>query len=235
MADTHPIIFISGANRGIGYELARQMSTQSYQVIAGYRQQSQSGNLLNEAQNKENLIPFQVDITSADALQTLYQTIADQFGHLDILVNNAGVNFKRNVHLNALDWSDMVDHFNTNIGGAFLTTKTLHPLIKAGHHKKIINISSRLGSIALSDEGSVPYRMSKSGLNALTKQQAIAYQAEEITVISLSPGWVRTDMGGDSAPLSVQESATKIIERLDRISLSESGQFIDLDGQTIPY
>ena len=82
---------------------------------------------------------------------------------------------------------------------------------------------------------SIPYSMSKTGLNMLTKQQAVEYEADGVTAISLSPGWVRTDMGGSSALLSVQESATRILQVIETISCSRSGQFIHIDGETLPY
>lgn len=228
-------VFISGANRGIGNELARQLSQQSYKVIAGYREESRAGVLLGQAQENKNLLPFKVNVTSESDLQELYHFLSQQFGYLDILLNNAAINLNRSLDMNELAWSDMAQHVEVNVGGAFLTAQQLYPLLKAGQGKKIINISSRLGSIELGGRGSIPYSLSKAALNMLTKQQAAAYRADGITVISLSPGWVKTDMGGSSAPLTVQESARQILQRLDELTLSRSGEFINVDGERIPY
>lgn len=228
-------VFISGANRGIGNELARQLSQQAYKVIAGYRDESRSESLFTWAQENTNLLPFRVHVTSEDDLQALYQFIAGQFGRLDVLINNAAANLNRSLNLNDLTWSDMTHHLDVNVGGAFLTTKHLYPLLKAGQGKKIINISSRLGSIATNSGGSIPYSLSKAALNMLTKQQANAYRADGIAVISLSPGWVQTDMGGTSAPLTVQESVRQIEQRIAEMSLARSGEFMNYDGERIPY
>lgn len=228
-------VFISGANRGIGNELARQLSQQAYKVIAGYRDESRSESLFTWAQENTNLFPFRVHVTSEDDLQALYQFIAGQFGRLDVLINNAAANLNRSLNLNDLTWSDMTHHLDVNVGGVFLTTKHLYPLLKAGQGKKIINISSRLGSIATNSGGSIPYSLSKAALNMLTKQQANAYRADGIAVISLSPGWVQTDMGGTSAPLTVQESVRQIEQRIAEMSLARSGEFMNYDGERIPY
>ncbi len=229
-------VFISGANRGIGKGLALQLSNRACQVIAGYRTESRSTDLLAEAQKRDNLFPFKVDVTSESDLKELYTFIANQFGYLDILINNAGINLTRSRKINELEWSDIAHHFKVNVGGAFLATKYLYPFIKAGQSKKIVNISSKLASIELSSGGgTTPYNVSKASLNMLTKQQAIEYRIDGITAISLSPGWVRTDMGGGAAPLSVQESATRILKVIDTLSLSRTGQFMDVDGELLPY
>ncbi len=235
MRNQLPIVFISGANRGIGNELALQLAHQACTVIAGYRDESRSELLLTQAQENSNLWPFRVQVTSENDLQALNQFIAGQFGQLDVLINNAAANLNRSLLLNDLTWSDMIHHLDVNVGGAFLTTKNLYPLLKAGQGKKIVNISSRLGSIASHSGGSLPYSLSKAALNMLTKQQANAYRADGIMVISLSPGWVQTDMGGAAAPLTVQESVCQIRQRLAEMSLAQSGAFMNYDGERIPY
>ncbi|MEM7028694.1 MAG: SDR family oxidoreductase [Chloroflexota bacterium] len=227
--------FVSGANRGIGYELVQQLANQSYLVIAGYRNEAKAQTLLHQANSHSQILPFKVDTTVEDDLQTLHNFTATQFGSLDLLINNAGINLKREADLNELAWPDLTHHLDVNVGGPFLTTKYMYPLIKKGIGKKVVNISSRLGSIDLSGGGSIPYRLSKTSLNMLTRQQAIAYQADGITVVSISPGWVQTDMGGNSAPLRVQDSVGQILQQIDKLALAQSGQFIDLDGSSIPY
>lgn len=227
-------VFISGANRGIGNELALQLSRQ-YTVIAGYRDESRSESLLTQAQGNAKLVPFQVHVTSESELKALHDFIAGRFGQLDVLINNAAANLNRSSSMNALAWADMTHHLDVNVGGPFLTAKHLYPLLKAGQGKKIVNISSRLGSIASNSGGSIPYSLSKAALNMLTKQQANAYRADGIAVISLSPGWVQTDMGGRSAPLTVQESVRQIVQRITEMSLAQSGAFLNVDGERIPY
>jgi NAD(P)-dependent dehydrogenase (short-subunit alcohol dehydrogenase family) len=228
-------VFISGANRGIGYELSLQLSRQSYQVIAGYRDSGRSEQLHKMSGKIDNLIPFKVDVILEENLKKLAGFISDQFGYLDVLVNNAGINIKRIRAMNVLNWSDLSNHINVNVGGVFLTTKYLYPLLQKGKAKKIINISSKLGSIKPNSGGSIPYCLSKASLNMLTKQQANEYRSDGICTISVSPGWVQTDMGGRSAPLSVEQSSTQMIKLIKKVSLPQSGQFLDLDGNQLPY
>lgn len=235
MNNTLQTIFISGANRGIGKELALQLSQQKYNVIAGYRDESRSQSLLAEGEKSDTLFPFKVDVTSGADLQTLYTVIANQFKQLDVLINNAGVFLSRNVPLNKLEWSAVAQHIDINVGSVFLATTCLYPLLKEGNAKKIINISSQLASIAMNSGGSFPYNVSKTAMNMLTKHQAVEYQADAITAISLSPGWVQTDMGGDAAPLTVQQSAAKIVRVIETVTLADSGHFLSIDGDMLPY
>jgi NAD(P)-dependent dehydrogenase (short-subunit alcohol dehydrogenase family) len=235
MAEPVRTVFVSGANRGIGLALVRQFAKESYQAIAGYRDKNHSGPLFDAAEEMGTIFPVQVDVTAEKELEALYGFIAGRFGYLDVLVNNAAVNLNRAGRLGELDWADIAHHFEVNVGGPFLTTRYLYPLIRAGRGKKIVNMSSNLASIERSGRGSVPYRLSKAALNMLSKQQAVEYQAEGVTVISLSPGWVRTDMGGSSAPLSVEEAAVRILRIIDTISPAQSGQFLGIEGEAIPF
>lgn len=229
------IVFISGTNRGIGYDLAVMMSYRGYKVVAGYRNEESSKKLLEEAKRTENIYPIKVDIRNENDIENLKNFIETEFGKLDILINSAGINISPSIKLNKVSWKDIESSFLTNVGGAFMSSKILYPLIKNSVEKKIINISSILGSIELSNGGSIPYRISKSGLNMLMKNQAVEYRHDNITVVSIHPGWVRTDMGGDAAPLSSEESARKIMQIIERINLSNSGEYISVNGELIPF
>lgn len=225
------VVFISGANRGIGLELTSQMSKKGYKVVAGYRDKKRSKSLLKT----NGIFPFKVDVTAEADLRKLYEFISKRFGYLDILINNAGVNVKPSVNINELEWDDIVENFTVNVGGPFLVTKYLYSLITKGKEKKIINISSRMGSIQLCSGGAVPYRISKTALNMLVKNQAIEFQPDGVTVAGLHPGWVKTDMGGRDATLEVGESAGKIIQTIEKISFGDTGKFMTFDGELIPY
>lgn len=229
------IVFISGTNRGIGLELTLQMVNKGYTVIAGYRTEESSQQLFEEANRKENIVPIKVDITKSDELSKLYDFIQTEFNYLDILINSAGINISPSAKIGNLEWEDIAKTIETNIGGPFLATKTLFPLIKNSYLRKVINISSIMGSIKLTNGGATPYRISKSGLNMLMRNQSLEYKDEEVTVVSIHPGWVKTDMGGSSATMTVEESARKIIEIIERISLNDSGDFISVNGDIIPF
>ena len=235
MESEYRVAFVSGANRGIGFGLTSEMVQQGCKVVAGYRDETRSKKLLAEAEKHGNVLPVKVDVTIADDLKNLYQFIENQFGYLNILVNSAGVKINESAQFNELDWQDVARSLEVNVGGPLMTSQALYPLLQKGKEKKIINISSQMGSIQLADGGMTSYRVSKAALNMLTRNQAIEYKKDGIAVVIVHPGWVRTDMGGPAAPMTAAESARKIFKIIEMISLSKTGEFISVTGDTIPY
>ena len=235
MSSEDRTVFISGANRGIGLGMALLMARKGYTVFAGYREEARSERLFQEARQDGRIVPVKVDVTRQSDLRGLVDTIASRAGHLDILINSAGINLGKAGEIDSLSLKDFTESFLVNVGAAFLTTRYLLPLLKEGGEKKVVNITSVMGSIQLSTGDMAPYRVSKAALNMLTKNQAAAYQPYGITVVGLHPGWVRTDMGGPEAPLTVEESVTKLLGIIESLSPSRSGEFISFEGQVIPY
>jgi len=235
MTSDQKTVFISGANRGIGLGMALLMARKGYTVFAGYRDRERSARLLDAAGEESRIMPVKVDVTREDDLKGLVDTIASRAGHLDILINSAGINPGKDAGLDSFSLSDLTEGFLVNVGGPFLATKYLLRLLKEGREKKVVNISSMMGSIQLSTGDMAPYRLSKAALNMLTKNQAIAYQRYGITVVCLHPGWVRTDMGGPEAPVTVEEAVPRLLGIIEEVSPSRSGEFISFDGQVIPY
>jgi NAD(P)-dependent dehydrogenase (short-subunit alcohol dehydrogenase family) len=235
MPSEEKTVFISGANRGIGLGLALLMAGRGYRVFAGYREEGRSERLFQQAREEDRIVPVKVDVTRQSDLRGLGDTIASRAGHLDILINSAGINLGKAGEIDSLSLKDFTESFVVNVGGPFLATRQLLPLLKKGREKKVVNITSVMGSIQLSTGDMVPYRVSKAALNMLTKNMAIAYQPHGITVVGLHPGWVKTDMGGPEAPLSVEESVTRLLGIIENLSPSRSGEFISFEGQVIPY
>jgi NAD(P)-dependent dehydrogenase (short-subunit alcohol dehydrogenase family) len=235
MTTTERIVCISGANRGLGHGLALAMAERACQVVATYRDESRSRALIAAAEGTGRIHPVRADVTDEKDLERLHDFIAEGFGHLDILVNSAGVNPDKTLPLNELEWGTFARTLHVNVGGPHLTTRMLHPLLKRGNHPKVVNISSQMGSIQLSSGDMPAYRVSKAALNMLTRNQAMAYREDGITVVSLHPGWVRTDMGGPAAPLSIAQAVEKLLDNVERVTLDHSGQFISHDGESIPY
>ena len=229
------VAFISGANRGIGFGLTLEMGERGCKVAAGYRDESRSEKLMAEAEKQRNILPVKVDVTIEDDLKHLYRFIENHFGHLNILVNSAGVSINESAEVNKLNWEDLARNLEVNVGGPLMTSKNLYPLLQRGKEKKIVNISSQMGSIQLTDGGATPYRVSKAALNMLSRNQAIEYKAAGVAVVIVHPGWVRTDMGGPAAPMTIAESARKIFQIIEMISLSNTGEFISITGDTLPY
>jgi NAD(P)-dependent dehydrogenase (short-subunit alcohol dehydrogenase family) len=235
MGTEEKTVFITGANRGIGLGMVHLMAGKDYRVFAGYREEARSESLFEKARQNDRVLPVKVDVTRESDLRGLAETIASQTGHLDILINSAGINLGKAGQIDSLNLNDFTESFLVNVGGPFLTTRCFLPLLKEGREKKVVNITSTMGSIQLSTGDMVPYRVSKAALNMLTKNMAIAYRPSGITVVGLHPGWVRTDMGGPEAPLSVEESVSKLLGIIESLSPSRSGEVISFEGEVIPY
>ncbi len=227
-------VFVSGANRGIGLEFARQLTAAGAQCIAGYRSEDRSKELFGESEKHDNLHAVKVDVTNTSDLKSLAEFIQSKFGRLDLLINNAGVNFGQADHMNDVDIDGLRTTLEVNVTGVHLMTMHLYDLLTKGNSPKIVNIGSRLGLIGHGWNHAMPYRLSKAALNMLTSMQAEQYKDDKITAVVFSPGWVRTDMGGPNANLSTEESVSSMLKVFPRLSLDDTGQFFSHDGQRIP-
>lgn len=232
---TNRIVFVTGANRGIGLEFARQLTARGDIVVAGYRDPERSAELLGMAENTEHLYAIPVDVTEEEAVERVRDLITKKFGRLDLLINNAGIHIKYSDPIDRLKPVDLMENFRVNVIGPFLAARILHPLLAKSDRAAIINISSTLGSIERSTDESVPYSISKAALNMLSKKQAMAYRKDGILTVALSPGWVRTDMGGPNASLHPSESVSRMLKVIDDLTPDDSGAFIGYDGQPRPY
>jgi NAD(P)-dependent dehydrogenase (short-subunit alcohol dehydrogenase family) len=229
--------FISGANRGIGLELCRQLLNRGHRVIAGCRN-PESARFLSELQKtNENLQIAQLDVDDERSVIDCFENLGKVGTIIDRLFNNAGM----------IDWGDLhevsADSFSqllqTNLRGAFLVLRQALPCLKRSEDAWIYNMSSRLGSIELRGNtqlgGAIAYECSKAGLNMLTKQAAIDLAESGVQVVSLSPGWVKTEMGGEDAKYEVEDSVSKILTVTDQLTPAENGGFWGEDGKEIPW
>jgi NAD(P)-dependent dehydrogenase (short-subunit alcohol dehydrogenase family) len=230
-------ILITGASRGIGLEMCKQLSEQGNEVIATYRSPTSAGSLLELTSENKNLHSYQLDVNFSESVKTAICLIAEKFTSLDLVFNNAGI----------LDWSPLGEVtaksfqsiYNTNVVGVFRVSEEVIPLLTKGSNPLIINLSSRLGSIELRGQsqlgGAIAYQCSKSALNMLTKQMSIDYARHGIRAISISPGWVKTDMGGTAAKYEVSESVNLFLSQIDKLPASLNGIFLGEDGKMIPW
>jgi NAD(P)-dependent dehydrogenase (short-subunit alcohol dehydrogenase family) len=210
------IAVVTGANRGLGFEISRQLGLKGITIIAGTRQGADGARaverLKDEGINAHSII---LDVTEPSTVEALPRLLNVQFGHIDILINNAGVLIDSGVPLSDLDEGVLRATFETNVFGAFVVTRALLPLIRKSSFGRIVNMSSSLGSLASIGDPNSPfyqvvcpaYQMSKAALNALTVVFAKELKDTNIKVNSACPGWVRTDLGTERAPLSVEEGA----------------------------
>ena len=230
-------ILITGASRGIGYELCKQLLSQNIEVIATYRSENKTKLLSDLKENSENLHLFKMDVSSDESVQNAINLISVKFDYIDTIFNNAGI----------LDWSTLnevttesfSEIYETNVIGAFRVSKSSLSLLQKSNEPLIVNLSSRLGSISLRGRsqlgGAVAYQCSKAALNMLTVQMAIDYKVYGVRVISMSPGWVKTDMGGKDAKYEVEESVRLFLAQINQLPSSSSGLFIGEDGENIPW
>jgi len=219
---------VTGGNRGLGLEFARQLSQRGDRVIATARDSQQAEELNNLA-----VTVFSLDVSDGESVRRFASSLGDLA--VDVVINNAGVGV-RSKALCDLDFDELAEVFEINSFGALRVTRALLPNLKAGERKLIVNISSKMGSIGDNTSGAAyGYRGSKAALNMLTRSVAIDLRPEGFTCVVLHPGWVATDMGGSEAPLPTPESVRGMIEVMDRLTLEDSGRFLDYTGEIVPW
>jgi NAD(P)-dependent dehydrogenase (short-subunit alcohol dehydrogenase family) len=229
--------FISGANRGIGLELCRQLLTRGHRVIAGCRNPENSHSLSELQKTNEYLQIAQLDVDDEHSVIDCFENLNKEGTTIDRLFNNAGMIDWRDLHEVSADSFSQV--LQTNLRGAFLVLRQALPCLKRSEDAWIYNMSSRLGSIELRGNtqlgGAIAYECSKAGLNMLTKQAAIDLVQSGVQVVSLSPGWVKTEMGGKDAKYEVEDSVSKMLTVTDQLTPAQNGGFWGEDGKEIPW
>ena len=235
------IALITGANKGIGFEAARQIAAQGFLVLIGARDDAKG----REAAQKitanggkaENIV---IDVTSNASVAEAARSITEKYGRLDALVNNAGVNVEFSAGMpapSATKVDDVKTTFETNVYGPIRVTQAFASLLRKTKGARIVNVSSTLGSLTSLSNPANPfyqlntaaYNSSKTVLNAWTVAFAKEFLADGVAVNSICPGWVKTDMGGEGAPRSVEQGAS-IIVKLATMEQPPNGTFVDENG-----
>jgi NAD(P)-dependent dehydrogenase (short-subunit alcohol dehydrogenase family) len=206
------IALITGANRGIGLEVAKQLAkTDGIVVLLGSRDLTKGKRALESIKGakEENLEAIKLDITDSGNIDSMAKNVRDKFGRLDILVNNAGILLDETDYPSKTNLDVARKEFETNVLGAWKLCQVFIPMMKKRDYGRIVNMSSGSGQLAsLKEDLYAPgYSLSKASLNALTIMLARELKGTNVLINSMSPGWVRTDMGGPSAPKSVEEGA----------------------------
>jgi NAD(P)-dependent dehydrogenase (short-subunit alcohol dehydrogenase family) len=246
MAQGKKVALITGANRGIGFETAKQLGEQGVTVVLGSRK-------LNDAEAAAAKLKsagidaygIQLDVTKAADRSAAAKYLDQKFGKLDILINNAGVasghDFGTNSTTKTTD-EELRNVFETNVFSVVSLTQELLPLIKKSDAGRIVNLSSILGSLALHADPKSPiysfktfsYNSSKAALNSYTIHLAAELKDTPIKVNSVHPGWVKTEMGTDAAPMEIPEGAKTSVAAALLGPDGPSGHFIHL-GQELPW
>ena len=204
------IAVVSGANRGIGFEVCRQLAGRGFKVLLTARDPAK-GKATCKRLSKQGLdvLFHQLDPTDARSIEDLARYLEKEFGKLDVLVNNAGVLLPEDKAATDVDADTVRKTLEINVVAVLALSQAMIPLMRK-HGGRIVNISSNLAALTDMDGGYPAYRISKTALNAITRVLAAELAATKIQVNSMSPGWVRTDMGGEGAPLSVEQGADTV-------------------------
>jgi len=221
---------VTGANRGIGLEFAKQLLAEGHSVIAGVR----SPESMKFSHEKMSIL--QLDVSSTSSVHEFAENVKSMSQSIDILVNNAGRMDGRWQSLEDVDPEVSLEVLNVNTIGPLRVSQVLWPLLQASNKGKIANISSLMGSIDDCMSGrSYAYRTSKTGLNMITKILAVEGKDHNITVTAYHPGWAKTDMGGERAPVSVSVSVKGLIGLIHKQDIAQSGRFFEYTGDELPW
>lgn len=225
-------ILITGANRGIGLELAWQYLERGDLVLATARNLDAAADLhALAAQHDGRCHLLALEVTDDENIAAMAAQAAVLVDGLDVLINNAGV-FPRNERPETLDAQVLLHTLHTNAVAPLIVVRELLPLLRRGQRPRILNITSQLGSLTRRASGRCySYCSSKAALNMLTRSLAFDLQDDGIIAVAVHPGWVQTDMGGSHAPVTPGESAAGIIALADGLTMEHTSKFLTWDGR----
>lgn len=208
MTSRGQVAVVTGANRGLGFEIARQLAHRAMHVVMTARTQ-QLADVASAAVRAEGGVASGValDVRDVDGVSRLLAHLRGQLGRVDVLVNNAGVILDRDVPALDVDVELLRQTMEVNVYGPLRLCQAILPWMRERNFGRVVNLSSELGSLTEMDATRLGYRMSKTALNAMTRVLAAELAGTDVLVNAMCPGWVRTSMGGSSAPRSVEEGA----------------------------
>jgi NAD(P)-dependent dehydrogenase (short-subunit alcohol dehydrogenase family) len=190
---TRPVAVVTGANRGIGLDVCRQLAELDYDAVLGSRDLTKGS---RAAAGLDSVTACQLDVASDESVTAAAAWVADRFGRCDVLVNNAAILYDTWARAATADLDVIREAIETNLLGAWRTTLAFLPMLRRAPHARIVNVSSEAGSLASMGGGPPAYQITKAALNALTRTLAGELRSARILVNATCPGWVATDMGG---------------------------------------
>jgi NAD(P)-dependent dehydrogenase (short-subunit alcohol dehydrogenase family) len=235
------VALVTGANKGIGFEICRQLGKHGFTVVLAARDERKGSDaatrLKGEGLDVQSIV---LDVTNPTSAEAAALWLNERFGRLDVLVNNAGVGFEfsEGTKPTQLKMETLRATFETNFFGVFAVTQQMLPILRKSAPARIINQSSTLGSLGMSSDPKSPtygtnvlaYNSSKSALNGLTLAFAKEFVGDRVSVNSVCPGWVKTDMGTEAAPRTVEQGAA-IAVKLATMDDPPTGKFLDDQGE----
>lgn len=231
-------VLITGAGGGLGLEWARQALAEGARVVATARRPEESEGLraLAAGPHAARLTILPMDVTDDGSVEAVGRALAADPGALDLLVNNAGTYGPRGDHALGAPVDEVRRILEVNAVGPYRVTRAFLPLLRKGRTARVVFITSKMGSIGDAPGGAAyAYRMSKSALNMLGANLASDLREAGIVSLLLHPGWVKTRMGGATAPLAIEASVTGMRRVVARATAKESGKFFDYSGAVVPW
>jgi NAD(P)-dependent dehydrogenase (short-subunit alcohol dehydrogenase family) len=227
------VALVSGANRGIGREVAAQLAALGYHVVVGSRDLKKGEEAASEI--GDDAVACQLDVRDEESISRCIARIAAEYGRLDVLVNNAGITGGGwSTSAVDVDLGQVRSTLDTNFYGAWRLAQEALPLMRRNGYGRIVNLSSGMGQLSDMGGHSPAYRVSKTALNALTRILTAELEDENVLVNSCCPGWVRSDMGGPNAPRSLEEGADTAVWLATLPDEGPRGGFFR-DRQPIPW
>jgi len=226
---------VTGANRGIGFEVCRQLATAGFVVLLTARDARKAKAAAGRLGSAGRIEPLVLDVANKQSISNAAAEVATRYGRLDVLINNAGINYDTwETAENADIDGPVIETITTNLLGPWRVCQAFLPLLRKSRAARIVNVSSESGSLAEMGAGPPAYQVTKAALNALTRTLAGELRGSKILVNSVCPGWVATDMGGAGAPRSAAEGAAGIVWAATLPDDGPTGGFFQ-DGKPLPW
>ena len=227
------VAIVTGANRGIGLEVTRQLADLGYTVVLGSRDLGKGEAAAKKLKVGDLVMARRLDVTEQSTIDRLRDEIGTTFGSLHVLVNNAAIHYDTWENAVDADLRTVQEALDTNLFGAWRMCQAFIPLLRKSKHGRIVNVSSEAGSLASMGAGAPAYAVSKVALNALTRMLAAELRRDRILINSVCPGWVATDMGGPGGR-PVREGAASIVWAVELPDGGPTGGFFR-DGRPVPW
>ncbi|MEX3010131.1 SDR family oxidoreductase [Hoeflea sp. TYP-13] len=223
-------ILITGVGRGLGHEIARQALGKGWNVIGSVRQEADANLLKDLAGDRFKAVMF--DVRDGAAINAAASSIDEP---IDILLNCSGIIGPKRQSALDMDFGGFADTLAINTVGPLRVTQAFLPHLKRSGHARIVTLSSFMGSMSYAKSDRIAYRASKAAVNKVMQGLATDLEPLGIAVATAHPGWVRTDMGGEHADISPQESAGGVLELCEKLDLASTGHFWNWDGEHLAW
>jgi len=228
---------ITGANRGIGFELTKQHLKNGWKVIATCRNDNRAIELISlKDEFPERLLIEPMDVTHPEKIERLANKLRRDSIKIDLIISNAGYLDRENQSIHVINYANAEMSFKVNSLGPLFLTHCFLPLMNIGSLCKIVIISSAMGSLSLKQSVDwYGYRMSKAAANMLALNLSQELADDNVAVVAVHPGWVQTDMGGSSAREDITDSVLGIMRVIKKLSIDNTGGFYDFNGDQLPF